>query len=291
MKRALILLALGACKTVATDGRTVAVPDAAVKAVASAVVDAAPPEAPLAWGTRPPKDGPLYPVVDGPCSRGEVWPVGTSALFTSGGPMGRFDDDGLVVGGEVIAASDPKHPFSEPDVTHVIGTWPSPLVIYGEEHGMGRMRSYDSTWYRDANGWALLGSYREKGEPTYTRPILYRGWIVTARSAPGPGLDEAYTPHLMVAYPAEKGASPIPGLMQLGRSKLHLHDFAASDTTLYAFGWSGGASSTTHVTIRIIAATLIILSGRFFIATEYNAQSRRQRLNLPNINQRLPGLN
>lgn len=248
MKRSLLLLALAACKTVATDGRTAAVPDAAV-AKAIVAEDAAPAaEAPLAWATRPAAEGPLFPVVDGTCMRGEVWPVGASALFTMGrSTMGRLDDEGLVTSAEVTAASDPKHPFERPTVQRVVGTWPAPLVLHGYERGLGRTRGFDSTWYREPNGWALLGSYREKGEPSYAEPILHKGWIVTARAAPlgGGGLDTDWSAHLMVAYPSEKGATPIPGLNQLARAKLSISRFAASDTTLYAFAWS----QESHVSV------------------------------------------
>lgn len=294
MKRALLLAALAACRSVSTEGK---VPEASTKpvAIAEPVVDAAvaPVEPPLAWGTRPPKEGPLFPVVDGMCMRGEVWPVGTSALFSMGrGTMGRFVDSGLDVSDDVTRSSDPKQAFERPDITRVTGTWPGPLLVYGRDRAGGRMRSYDSTWLHEANGWSLVGSYREKDEPSYAEPLLHHGWIITARTAPkGKSNDDAWTPHLVVAYPAEKNATPIPGIAQLARAKFFLHSFVATEGTIYAFGANEEGrqprairalkdGKVSEIALPDEHPIVIGTTGNtvYFVAGEYNARRRLYRL-------------
>lgn len=93
MRRALLaVVTLTACRSVTNEpARATAVPETATKPSASA---SAPPttaavapapstppatDGPLALGTRP-GNGPLYPIVDGVCIHGEIWPLGTTTL-------------------------------------------------------------------------------------------------------------------------------------------------------------------------------------------------------------------
>lgn len=96
-----------ACNTVAHDGRTapprtqiaaddaeavVATPvDAGRDSAAAAIVDN---EAPLPWGTRPPKDGVLFPIVDGMCIHGLVYALESGPLFAYGSSRGAFTRGG-----------------------------------------------------------------------------------------------------------------------------------------------------------------------------------------------------
>src|SRR5689334_12329813 len=100
MRPRVLLLALAptviGCKTVTTEtrepARTVSSEVAPVgAAVADAGAGAAPMrEEPLAWGTRPPSKGPLYPIVDGMCIHGEIWPTKGSALYSYGNGTGAW---------------------------------------------------------------------------------------------------------------------------------------------------------------------------------------------------------
>ncbi len=111
------LASLAACKSLAADdGKPAVRPPIAAdsRAVSSSALPArdaeAPtalaPEPPLAWGTRAPRDGVLFPIVDGMCIHGEVFPLENGALFAYGSSHGalsrggttttaRVTDDGL----------------------------------------------------------------------------------------------------------------------------------------------------------------------------------------------------
>jgi hypothetical protein len=54
------------------------------------------PEAPLAWGTRPPRDGVLFPVVDGMCIHGEIFALENGALFAYGSAHGAYSRGGAI---------------------------------------------------------------------------------------------------------------------------------------------------------------------------------------------------
>ena len=52
------------------------------------------PETPLAWGTRPPKDGILFPLVDGMCIHGDVYALENGPLFAYGTARGAYSRGG-----------------------------------------------------------------------------------------------------------------------------------------------------------------------------------------------------
>lgn len=258
MRRAWLLcfLVVG-CKTVSNESR----PTTAVSAqpptpsASVAIADAAPPpETALAWGTRPPTTGELFPVIDGMCIHAEVWPTKGSAMLSWGNGYGsgsrvgtatwaRFVDDGLDRAPDLMHATDKatQDELTSGDPYHVLGTWPGPMLL-SIDNPSGRMRSYDTVWLRDDKGWNVLGSYHEAGEPNYSYPILFKGWAISSRSQPksGPNDYDNWTPSLVKAWPVDKGAAPIAKLETLGRAGFRIRDFEASDTTLYARGWSDG---------------------------------------------------
>jgi hypothetical protein len=101
------LTSLAACKSLAADDRRAAIrpPIAAdsrnvsTGAPSARDAEAAPPvilapEAPLAWGTRPPRSGVLFPVVDGMCIHGEIFALETDALFAYGSSHGAYSRGG-----------------------------------------------------------------------------------------------------------------------------------------------------------------------------------------------------
>jgi hypothetical protein len=89
---------LAACKSLAADDGKPAIrpPIAAdgrnVSSAAPSVTLA--PEAPLAWGTRPARDGVLFPIVDGMCIHGEIFALETGALFAYGSSHGAYSRGG-----------------------------------------------------------------------------------------------------------------------------------------------------------------------------------------------------
>ena len=99
------LASLAACKSLAADdGKPAVRPPIAAdsRAVSSSALPArdaeAPtalaPEPPLAWGTRAPRDGVLFPIVDGMCIHGEVFPLENGALFAYGSSHGALSRGG-----------------------------------------------------------------------------------------------------------------------------------------------------------------------------------------------------
>jgi hypothetical protein len=71
------------------DASILAAPDAAHSAEPVVVA-----EPPLPWGTRPPKDGALFPVVDGMCIHGEVFALENGPLFAYGSAHGAYSRGG-----------------------------------------------------------------------------------------------------------------------------------------------------------------------------------------------------
>jgi hypothetical protein len=51
-------------------------------------------DAPLAWGTRPPKEGVLFPIVDGMCIHGDVYRLQNAVLFAYGSSRGAYSRGG-----------------------------------------------------------------------------------------------------------------------------------------------------------------------------------------------------
>ena len=99
------LTALAACKSlaaddgkpairppIAADSRTVSSSTPSARDAEAPVAVA--PEAPLAWGTRPPRDGVLFPVVDGMCIHGEIFALENGALFAYGSSHGAYSRGG-----------------------------------------------------------------------------------------------------------------------------------------------------------------------------------------------------
>ncbi len=255
------LLAVG-CRTVSTDvhqrpASTVNEQTRASAAAPAAAVASAPappaeaPEAPLAWGTRPAKDGPLHPVVDGMCVHGEIWPLGRGALYTYGNGTGswsrggratiaRFVDDGLELGAETYAKPDAEA-REQLAPMGVAGTWPAPLLLYSSDQGNGRMRDYPSIWSHDSAGWHLLASHRENGMPGYTAPVLFGGNAVAARQEYTPTADWIAT--TIKSWPLDAAARPVAGLASLARPGLDVFRLVANDTAIFAIGSSKDADA------------------------------------------------
>lgn len=150
-------LTLAACRSVATPDPT---PDRTSPAVAraqdaSAVVasrDAAAPapvaapEAPLpplAWGTRPEGDGPLWPIVDGMCIHGKVFPLAKGdALFGYGMSEGVWSRGGTTTLVHVTetglapqADQGPGKALGWGSVLMIGGTWPDHLFAAMDTSG------------------------------------------------------------------------------------------------------------------------------------------------------------
>lgn len=99
-----------ACNTVAHDGRSapprtqIAADEAGSGATTASAADAggeggaaaaiAENEAPLPWGTRAPKDGVLFPIVDGMCIHGEIYALENGPLFAYGSSRGAYSRGG-----------------------------------------------------------------------------------------------------------------------------------------------------------------------------------------------------
>lgn len=256
MRRALLVLTLAACHSVANE-RTPVTPEPKPVASAPAAMTTTPPppppaepapapasDGPLAWGTRPAGKGPLYPVVDGVCVHGEVQRLGPSTLFTYGAQEGtwsaggdtsfaRFDDTGLAVEPSIGSAADPKQAEAWGDIATIRldGVWPSPAILYSDDRGHGRMRAFVSIWSHGDTGWTLLGSWRDPSAPWYGHPAIYKGHVVTTSKSEQGG---NYLDAKIKTWPLEKDAAPIPGLASLLRPNFDPYRFVASDTTLYA---------------------------------------------------------
>jgi hypothetical protein len=261
---------LVSCKTVANDGRdrpaTVASesPSRKTTGAVGAADAGAPsppaPEEPLAWGTRPAQKGPLFPVIDGMCVHGEIWPTKGSALYTYGNGTGAWTRGGeatmarLVDDGLELSDTPTKKPDAEAWTyiapMRVQGTWPGPLVMYSSDQGGGRMRDWPSIWSHTADGWSLIASHHEKGEPDYTVPAIVRGHIVTARRE-YKNSDELADP-VYKAFPLEKGAPAIENLGAIGRPGFTLRSFVANDTTLFALGYTEQGAQTKQI-LRVLS--------------------------------------
>lgn len=99
-----------ACNTVAHDGRAapprtqIAADEGGAGATTEAALDAgreggaasaiAGNEVPLSWGTRPQKDGVLFPIVDGMCIHGHIYALENGPLFAYGSSRGAFSRGG-----------------------------------------------------------------------------------------------------------------------------------------------------------------------------------------------------
>lgn len=270
------VLGLFACRTVTTDAhdrpatasserpRGAAAASPKTSGVEAAGAASPEPEVPLAWGTRPPTKGPLYPVVDGMCVHGEIWPTAGSAFYTYGNGTGawtrggeatiaRLVDDGLEDRGTASKGKDAEQ-WSTVAPMAFTGSWPTPLLMFSNDQGGGRMRDWPSIWTHDASGWLLLASHREDGDPLYTKPVIFKGHAIAARSL----LDTNGGPvgaSTIKTWPVDKSAPSIAGAAQLARAKLEIQTLAEGDDTLYALGRANvGAPGEykTRNTIRIL---------------------------------------
>jgi hypothetical protein len=200
MRRALALgLVLAGCaakaKTVVPTPAPPPPPIAAaplvVDAGASVVAAAAPAsEQPLEWGTRPPREGPLYPVIDGMCIHGEIWALENGALYTYGNPasgysrgteptIARFTDDG-------IDATDLKKRVDGKGMGsfapfEIEGKWPGPLYAFSEDGGGSRTGNGSETLLtHDENGWKVAATTGGENGPNYQRPVFFQSHLVFA---------------------------------------------------------------------------------------------------------------
>lgn len=258
------------CKTTSTETATMPSAKPVPKAesttadastMARAPVEAGPSsEAPLAWGTRPPENGPLYPVVDGMCVHAEVWRLDDGgALFTYGNGLGpwtrgssttiaRFVDSGLDTSASVTRFG--KRPSLGPDSElelaplAAMGAWPEPLVLYSNDQGGARTRDFPSVWKHGADGWSVVASYAEPRQPSYGRPVVFKGHAILAR---GPGSDEGQDSEQGIAVRAEpliSGAAPLPDVGLLSRAKAWPRTLAASDDAIYLLFSEEGSAAT-----------------------------------------------
>lgn len=222
------------------------------------------PEAPLAWGTRPPAKGPLYPVVDGMCVHGEIWPTGGSALYTYGNGTGawtrgglatfaRLVDDGLDTSDAAGKTTDEEAWFGVAPM-RLVGTWPAPLLMYSEDQGNGRTRDWTSIWTHGEAGWTLLGSHREKGEPLYSPPVLFKGHAVASRMTVD--TTDAVMPTTVRSWPLDKAAPAVAGIAQLARPKLEIRSLAAGDDALYAVGNAEVGATPADAKLRSVIRVL-----------------------------------
>lgn len=221
------------------------------------VADAAPPPAPdepLTWGTRPSEKGPFFPVVDGICG-GSIAALEGKTIFAGDSGFARFEDEGLVPDPsyEKAAEKSKREAWGSTQFTQVSGTWPR-LVLFSEDRGGGRMRSYESIWVHEDAGWSYFGSSDEKDQPSYTSPLEFQDWLVTWRRAIDPKA-EAEVPSgtaLMQAWPMKKDAPPIPGLAALARRKFTVSNLAVAGHSLYAFGYDEGKGFDSTPVVRVL---------------------------------------
>jgi hypothetical protein len=71
----------------------------------------------LAWGTRPPKDGILFPIVDGMCIHGAVYPLENGVLFAYGSSRGAYSRGGATTTARVTDAGLAPQPNMGPSAS------------------------------------------------------------------------------------------------------------------------------------------------------------------------------
>ena len=253
------LVGLAGCKTVSNEVRerpaaTAAVSESVAR-TAAPIPDASAPavtEAPLAWGTRPGTKGPLYPVVDGMCVHGEIWPTQGSALYTYGngtGPwsrgrlatLARIVDDGLDT---TVSDNTNAGAWQELAPMGVVGTWPAPLLMYSSDQGNGRMRDWPTLWMHGDRGWSVLASHREREAPGYSRPVLFGGHAVASCDQYKDG--DTVSISTLKSWPLVKDAPAILGLALLGRARFIVRELVANDTSLFAVGSAETGEGATY---------------------------------------------
>lgn len=260
-----VALSGAACRTVTSDVRekpspanSASAPTSATSAAPSAraPVPAPAPEASLPWGTRPDPKGPLYPVVDGMCIHGEIWPLTNGALYTYGNGTGawtrgaattlaRLVDEGLEVDDSIAKTASMSAATLEAwrDIApfSIEGTWPAPLILYSQDQAGGRMRDWPSLWSHGPDGWTPIASWRDPGQPELGMPVLARGNAVTWRRTYKDS--DNYNDDLTFkSFALDRAtAAPIPNIASLGRPKATFRRVLANDTSLFAVGIEDGA--------------------------------------------------
>lgn len=218
--------------------------DASITTDAAAA--ATPPEdAPLPWGTRPPRTGPLFTVVDGTCARGEVWPLaGGGALYSYGDLAGgrttlaRFVDAGLEVGGALTETRDKdKAAFAELSPFAIRGSWPDALVVFSIDRPGTRARGYESVWSHTADGgWTSIASHRDAAEPQFDQPILFKGNAILTRHRYDGGASLALREATFHAVRIAKDAPTLTGVAALNRPGLIWATIFGGEDEIYALG-------------------------------------------------------
>lgn len=231
MKRALVVFgaaALAACKSQGlpdeprpdtTGARPIAGsarPSASGGAIASASASAtaAAPEAPLAWGVRPPTAGALFPVVDGMCIHAAVlaiedatflaWGHGAGAFSrgTSTATFARFTDAGLELGEAVDKGLEPLWEGGTP--RSMFGRWPDGAVLVFDQST--RMSTSANVVVHEGGEWrSLLSAGDSRGTSYDYRVAPYRGGALS--------LSLSYTDKLSVSSRSlalTKGGAPPP---------------------------------------------------------------------------------
>lgn len=260
MRPGIVAIVLLGCGSAATPSQAPQ-PTVSASAVASAAParDAgAPAPAPaveepaLAWGTRPNREGPLFPIIDGMCIHAEAWTIDNAAFVTWGNPTEpnfsaggsvnfyRLTDDGLDT--DVIKSVDPKHRFGgymSPKA--IAGRWPGPLVLF-DNGGPTRLGDGTATvWSHDDAGWKQVASHEDLkrtdvANPTYEAATLFKGHTVYAR------LD--YKTQVFGPYPVHfKADPPLEGLSALDHESDGDVRLAATDDALYSLVVANNAAT------------------------------------------------
>ncbi len=232
---------------------SVAPPTSAVVATVDASAPAPPPEKPLTWGTRPPERGPFFPIVDGVCG-GEITALEGKTIYTGSSGFARFEDDGLVLDPNYEKAQKGKEKaWQITEFTTLSGTWPR-LVLFSSDHGPGRVRSFESIWVHEEDGWSYFGSSEEKDEPSYAQPVTFKDWLVSSRRGSDPHDHNSDGPTgaaLIQAWPMKKDAPPITALASLGRKNFSATSLEYAGDSLYAFGYDQSKSGWSPV-VRVL---------------------------------------
>ncbi len=122
-------------------------PSTAPAAVPSSATPAAAANEPaLGWGTRPGREGSLFPVADGMCVHMESWAVANAVLLTYGSGAGpwtrggrvsiaRFTPEGIDVGDAALAGFDDAKEPRLNALQRIGGSYPSNLWALNEQSG------------------------------------------------------------------------------------------------------------------------------------------------------------
>lgn len=206
----LLLIALAGCTAKgAPDARVSTSPSpssAPVTADAGAPVVVAPTpvpdDPPLAWGTRPDKTGPLYPVVDGMCIHMEVWPFEdgggyvTYGNFGGGYNRGSMTPTGVRLIDSGLDLSAPSYSPFNPVMMQ--GRWDGQVVAYTNIPSRVGLGEYEVITH-DASGWKTLATATDENfnpKPANApapfmlgQPVVFQGHVVYAKMTQTYGSD------------------------------------------------------------------------------------------------------